>query len=105
MRFGTQQAIALTVSIGCLSLPRIASLFPVGDITWDLPYVLQWTMTLLLNLAFFRYFFWLAWDSERGQRFFLAIHFPKEWIINGVGAGTLRWYCHINEHGDDLDAR
>jgi hypothetical protein len=57
MRFGTQQAIALTVSIGCLSLPRIASLFPVGDITWDLPYVLQWTMTLLLNLAFFRYFF------------------------------------------------
>ena len=77
MRFGNQQAIALTVSIGCLSLPRIASLFTGSDVTWDLPYVLQWTMTLLFNLAFSDTFFGSRGILKGGSAFSYTAPTPK----------------------------
>ena len=104
MRFGVQQVILISVGLVGANLPRISEILGNNDTPIEPTFALTWIFVFLLNLAIFRYFFWLAWSSERGDRFFRTIGLPKHRVLSGFGSGFLRWFCHIDENGIDLDA-
>lgn len=99
MRFGTQQWLLCGVPSLVLFVSGNAEKFGFSEEAFVIPEAARILMGLVAGFAFYRFFFWLAWTSTRGDKFLQTIGLSRDRILNGFGSGFLRWYCHVDADG------
>jgi len=77
------------------------------NVVEKVPFVLPQLFTVPFLLVFFvfflRFFFWLSWDTPRGERFRRHFRLSRSMVFAGRWSTVWRWYLHIDENGNDLD--
>jgi len=99
MKFGTEQWLLCGVPSLVLFVSQATEKLDFAERAFVIPETASSLIGLVAGLAFYRFFFWLAWTSPRGDRFFQVVGLSRARILNGFGSGFLRWYCYVDADG------
>lgn len=103
MKFGTQQIFVVVIPYGIIWFNEGSSrVFGAGALP-AVPEPIRTICTVVFALGFFRFFFWLAWTSDRGERFYRVMGLSKDKMLNGPWRKLWAWYCHFDAKGNGLD--
>ena len=103
MRFRNQQNLVVYSSVGFLLCTYFGRYFVFSVVPMGLVLVGVLASLCGLLFAFIRFGYWLAWGAPRGDVFYAQIQTSQFELLNGPRNGFWRWFCHVDEFGNDLD--